>query len=294
MQVFVTGASGFIGSAVTAELIAAGHQVVGLARSDGAAQAVAAAGAQVHRGDLADPESLRVAAEAADGVIHLAYHHDFSEYSKAAEMDRSAIATLGDALAGSDKPLVVASGMLGLTGAGGVITENDRAPEHSPRLSEGAALSAAARGVRASAVRLPPTVHGEGDRGFVARLIGIARATGVSGYPGEGTNRWCAVHRFDAARLFRSALEAAPAGAMVHAIDDEGIEVRDIAAIIGRHLELPVVSVGQAEVFDHFGWLAPMFSMDAPASSALTRERFGWQPSHPGLIEDLEKGHYFS
>jgi nucleoside-diphosphate-sugar epimerase len=292
MRVFVTGASGFIGSAVVSELINAGHQVAGLARSESSAHAVEAAGGQVHRGDLENLESLRAGAEAADGVIHLAFNHDFTNYTGAAETDRRAIDTLGAALAGSDRPFVVTSGLAGFA-LGRTMTEDDAAHPDSPRASEQAALAFTSRGVRVAVLRLPPSVHGEGDHGFVPRLIDIAREKGVAAYPGDGFNRWPAVHRFDAARLFRLALESAPAGARLHAIGDEGIPVRDIAAAIGRHLTLPVTGIAPETAFDHFGWLGGFFSIDVPASSILTRELLGWQPTQPGLLDDLDQGHYF-
>jgi nucleoside-diphosphate-sugar epimerase len=292
MRVFVTGASGFIGSAVVSELIAAGHEVLGLARSDSTADAVEAAGARVHRGDLDDWESLRAGAESADGVIHLAFNHDFTKYTGAAETDRRAIDTLGEALTGSDRPLVVTSGLAGFA-LGRTMTEDDAADPNSPRASEHAALAFTSRGVRVSVLRLPPSVHGEGDHGFVPRLIDIARENGVAAYPGDGSNRWPAVHRIDAARLFRLALESAPTGARLHAIGDEGVPVRSIAEAIGRHLGLPVTSIAQDAAADHFGWLGTFFSLDVPASSAATRELLGWHPSRPGLLDDLNEGHYF-
>lgn len=292
MRVFVTGASGFIGSAVVSELIAAGHEVLGLARSDASAQAVEAAGAQVHRGDLENLESLRAGAQAADGVIHLAFNHDFTEYSGAAETDRRAIDTLGGVLAGSDRPFVVTSGLAGF-GLGRTMTEDDAVDPDSPRASEQAALAYTSRGVRVAVLRLPLSVHGEGDHGFVPRLIDIANEKGVAAYPGDGSNRWPAVHRFDAARLFRLALESAPAGARLHAIGDEGVQVREIAGAIGRHLELPVTAISPEQAVDHFGWLGAFFSLDVPASSTLTRELLGWSPTRQGLLDDLEQGHYF-
>jgi nucleoside-diphosphate-sugar epimerase len=298
MRVFVTGASGFIGSAVVTELLTHGHQVTGLARSDNSAHAVAAAGAQVHRGSLADLESLRAGAAASDGVIHTAYIHDFSpgaDFSAPANADRAAIETLGETLAGSGRPLVVAAGTA-LLAPGRVATEDDEpaAAGVHPRISEQVALPFAERGVRVSAMRLPPSVHGEGDHGFVPRLIGFARAKGLSAYIAEGANRWAAVHRLDAARLFRLALEDAPAGSRLHAVGDEGVPFREIAAVIGRHLDLPVTSLSQQEAESHFGGLAMFASLDAPASSALTRQRYGWRPGQPGLIADLDAGHYFS
>ncbi|WP_216329282.1 SDR family oxidoreductase [Deinococcus aestuarii] len=294
MRIFVTGASGFVGSAVVPELLAAGHGVVGLARSEASARAIAAAGATVQRGDLDDVESLRAGAAAADGVIHLAYNHDFSQPVAAAQTDLRAIETLGAALEGSDRPLVIASGLAGAA-TGRVATEQDRPdPATYPRVASAqAALALASRGVRSSVVRLAPTVHGEGDPNFIARLVAIARERGVSGYIGGGDNRWPAVHRLDAARLFRLALEGAPAGSVLHGVAEEGVPVRAIASGIGRHLGLPVVSVSAEEATGHFGWLARFLAADAPASSTLTRELLGWQPTQPGLLADLDQGHYF-
>jgi nucleoside-diphosphate-sugar epimerase len=293
MQVFVTGASGFIGSAVVAELIDAGHKVVGLARSEASADALAVAGADVHRGDLDDLDSLRAGAAAADGVIHLAFNHDFTNYEGAGQTDRRAIETMGEVLAGSGRPLVVAAGLLGFA-LGRPTTEEDPADPNMPRFSEEVAVRFASRNVRVSVVRLPPTVHGEDDHGFVPRLIEIAREKGVSAYPGDGSNRWPAVHRLDAARVFRLALEKAPAGTRLHAVAEEGLPVRDIADTIGRGLGLQLIAVPRDEAFDHFGWLGAFFAMDAAASSALTQQQFGWQPTHAGLLDDLTAGHYFT
>ncbi len=299
MRVFVTGASGWIGSAIVPELIGAGHQVVGLARSDASAAALAAAGAEVHRGTLDELDGLRSAAAASDGVIHTAYKHDIAfsgDFQGAADADRRAVETLGEALVSSDRPFAIASGTAGLT-PGVLGTEEDAGDPDSAAAaripSEQTALSLASRGVRSSAVRLSPSVHGEGDHGFVAALIGMARDKGVSGYVGDGTNRWPAVHRFDAARLFRLAVEKASAGSVLHGVAEEGVPVRDIAAVIGRHLDLPVVAVSPEDAGEHFGWLGGFLAADLPTSSALTRERVGWQPTYPGLIDDLEQGHYF-
>ncbi len=292
MRVFVTGASGWIGSAVVPELIGAGHQVTGLARSDSSAAAIAAARAEVLRGDLADPDALRAGAVGCDAVIHLAFIHDFTDFEASVTADRRAIETMGAALEGSGKPLVIASGTAALPGR--VATERDESAPGSPVASRAAnaraALDLAAWGVRSSVVGLPRTVHGEGDRhGFIARLIGIARDQGVSGYVGDGSSRWPAVHVLDAARLFRLAIEQAPAGSRLHAVGDEGVPIRDIAGVIGRHLNLPAASVPAED----FGFLGQILAVDQPASSALTRDLLGWRPVQPGLIHDLEKGHYF-
>jgi nucleoside-diphosphate-sugar epimerase len=292
MRVFVTGASGFIGSAIVQELLGAGHQVLGLARSEASAQAIAAAGAQVHRGSLDDLASLRSGAAAADGVMHLAFIHDFSAYEKAGATDQAAINTLGEELAGSDRPLLVTAGLAGFA-LGRPATEEDT-PSFMVRPSESTALALAAQGVHASVVRLAASVHDRGDYGFVPTLINIARQTGVAAYVGEGLNRWPAVHRLDAARLYRLALEQGATGARYHGVADEGIALRDIAAIIGERLNLPVVSKTPEEAADHFGWMARFVALDMPASSTLTQQQLNWHPSHPSLLADLEHGDYFS
>jgi nucleoside-diphosphate-sugar epimerase len=298
MRVFVTGATGFIGSAVVRELLDAGHEVVGLARSDQGAVAVAAAGAAVHRGDLEDLDSLRRGAAGADGVIHTAFNHDFTvSRSDAARTDGRAVEAMAEALAGSDRPLVITSGTGGLA-PGQLATEDtpiDVGRDMMGRYGvEEMAVTFVRRGVRPSVVRFPPTVHGRGDHGFIAILIDLARRRGVSAYPGDGANRWPAVHRLDAAHLFRLALESAPAGARLHGVGDEGIAVRDIAEVIGRTLELPVRPIPLEQANDHFGFLGAFFSLDCPASSAQTRKLLGWRPVQPGLIADLEQGHYFA
>ena len=295
MRVFVTGATGWIGSAVIPELLDAGHKVLGLARSDTAAASLGALGAEAHRGDLADLAGLRAAAAATDGVVHLGYSHDFSRMEAAARADLAAIEAIGAELEGTGRPFVVASGVFGLA-PGRVATEQDEpAPGLHPRIAGvQAAMSFARRGVRASSVRFAPTVHGPGDHGFLAVLTGIAREKGCSGYIDDGGHRWPAVHRLDAARLVRLAVDAAPAGAALHAVAEEGVPTRAIAEAIGRGLGLPAVSIPAEQAGDHFGWIGRFFGLGCPASNAATRQLLGWNPGHPGLIADLDAGHYFS
>lgn len=292
MHVFLTGGSGFIGSAVIRELVTAGHTVIGLARSDAAAAKLVAAGVEVHRGSLTDPASLRSGARACDGVIHCAFpHDDFADRAGNCQKDRTAIEAIGTELAGSDRPFVITSGTARF-GAGRILTEDESAdPQTSGEraLSEQLAFSFADRGVRVSSVRLPPSVHDDGDHGFVPMLIETARKTGRSGYIGAGANRWPAVHRLDAVRVFRIALEQAPARTVLHAVGDEGIPTREIAAVIGARLALPVEPVPA----EHFSWLGAFFALDTPASSTLTQRRFDWKPERVGLIADLEHGRYF-
>jgi nucleoside-diphosphate-sugar epimerase len=300
MKVFVTGATGFIGTGVVRELLAAGHQVLGLARSDAAAASLAAVGVEVHRGSLDDLESLQSGAATSDGVLHTAFNtnlnHDFFDFAKSVEVERQAIETLGATLAGSGRPFVVTSGTAALP-PGGIKTEEDAIDTTSSvaaRLAlEDVVLEMASRGVRTSVVRLPPSVHDEDDHGFVPTLIATARAKGVSAYPGDGSNRWASVHRRDAARVYRLALESAEAGSRFHAVADEGVPVREIAEVIGRHLEVPVVSLPVEQAVEHFGWIGNFFAKDCAASSTLTQQRLGWHPVQPSLLEDLDQGHYF-
>lgn len=295
MHVFVTGATGHIGSAVVDELLAAGHRVTGLARSDEGAAALTAKGARAHRGGLADLDSLRVGAAASDGVIHLAFRHDFDDFAAAAETDLRAVEAMGEELVGSDRPFVSTSGtlLLSLLGPGGVGTELDVLPG-GPRVdSENAVIALAERGVRSSVIRLSPLVHSHLDHhGFAHHLINTARDTGKSGYLGDGSNRWPAVHTLDAAHLYRLALENAPAGTRLHSVADKGVPFADIATVIGRKLNVPTVSI-PVEQAGHFGFLALFAALDNPTSNDLTKKILDWHPQRAGLIEDLEVGHYF-
>ncbi len=304
MKVFVTGASGWIGSAVVPELLNAGHQVVGLARSDASAQRLRAAGAIVHHGDVDDPDGLATAAADSDGVIHLAFQHEVAwsgNFAAAAAADRRAVEAMGAALAGSERPFVLASGMLGMK-VGQTATEDDGlVPSAAVRANPAGrraatalfTLSLAGIGVRSSVLRFPPTVHGDGDHGFMATFVAIARQRGVSAYVGDGMNRWPAVHRSDAARLTRLAVEAAPAGSVLHAVGDEGIPICEIAEVIGRHLEVPTTSLAPADAASHFAHLGHFVALDNPATAAITRELLAWEPTGPSLLEDLEQGHYY-
>jgi nucleoside-diphosphate-sugar epimerase len=296
MRVFVTGASGWIGSAAVDELLATGHEVVGLARSDTSAASLQAKGAQVRRGDLDDLESIRAGAADSDAVLHLANKHDFANPAVSNKAERDAVQTIGDALAGSGRPFLLASGVAGPR-PGDALTEDDASPFHGPESprggSENLALEFVDRGVHTVSVRFAPTVHGAGDHGFIAVLVGVAREKGVAGYIGDGSNRWPAIHRSDAARVIRLGLEKAPAGSLLHAVAEEGVPTRQIAEAFGRGLDLPVESVAPQDAAQHFGWIGAFFGMDLCASSAQTQKLLDWTPTGPTLIEDLDAGAYF-
>ena len=295
MRVFVTGASGWIGSAVTAELTARGHRITGLARSDESAAAITAAGATPLRGSLDDLASLRAGAENADGVVHLGFKHDFSDMATSGVTERAALETMLEVLEGSDRPFLFASGIAGLT-PGRPVTEEDANPNEAPDSMRGGgerlALSYAERGVRSVALRFAPTVHGEGDHGFVAAIARVATSTGRSGYVGDGANRWPAIHRQDAAKLVALALEGSPAGSIVHAVGEEGITTREIAEALGAALGVPAVSISAEEAAASLGFIGRIFSLDTPASSTLTQQRLGWTPTQQGLLADIAAGYY--
>ncbi|HEY4274687.1 MAG TPA: SDR family oxidoreductase [Rhizomicrobium sp.] len=292
MRVFVTGAAGFIGTATTRELIANGHEVIGLARSDANAEALEKSGAKIHRGSLEDLDSLRKGVRDADGTIHLAFNHDFSKFAENGQLDKRAIEAMGEAMAGSDKPFIVTSGTL-LISPGRLATETDPITPGLPRVSEAAGLAFAAQGVRAMAVRLPQVHGGDGKCGLVNWLLHIAQEKGVAGYLGDGGNRWSAAHRLDVARLYRLALEKGRAGTSYHAVADEGVTARDIAEILGRHLNLPVAAIPTQNAAAHFGTMAMFAGKDGAASSALTQQWLEWKPTQIGMIADISRPGYF-
>jgi nucleoside-diphosphate-sugar epimerase len=291
MRVFLTGATGYVATAIAAELIGAGHTVLGLARTDEGAAALAARGVEPHRGELADHASLIAGAAACDGVIHCAFIHDFSRFVENAEIERAAVEAVLASLEGSGKPFIATSGVAMLTD-GRLATEQDQAAPFGRGATEALVRGAAERGVRTGIVRLPPSTHGQGDRGFTPHLIDIAREKGVSAYVGEGANRWAGGRRADAAVLYRLALEKGEAGAIYHAIGDEGVATRDIAAAIGRRAGVPVASKPAEEAQDHFGWIGMFFAMEMSASSAWTQAALGWRPTPPGLLADIEGPNY--
>ena len=297
MKVFVTGATGFVGSAVVEELLANGHEVLGLARSDRSAELLTKLGADVHRGELEAPETLRSGAFAADAVIHTAFLHDFSRFQESCAMDRIAIETLGAAIDNTGKPIIVTAGVAFLEIADQVATENDKAPgltDQYPRASEIAAKTLSARGIRASVMRLPPSVHGAGDHGFVPILIGMAREKGRSAYIEDGRNLWSAVHRHDAARAFRLAIDLGAMGETFHAVAEEGVPFQKIAQAIATGLDVPCTSIPARDAAEQFTWFTPFAAMDHPASSAQTRERLGWTPTGPELLTDIAEAGYFN
>ena len=291
MKIFVTGAYGFIGSAVVKELLDAGHQVTGLARSEASAKKISDVGADVLLGDLEDLEILQQGASQADGVIHTAFIHDFTQYQKAGEVDKTAISTIGETLAGTEKPIVVTGGMLGLPAIDGFITEESSA-ENSPRTSEATALTLAGKGIHASVVRLPPSVHDKGDKGFIPFIIAQAREKGVSACPESGKNHWSAVHRLDAAKAFRLAVEKGAKGAVYNVVGDNAIETKAIASLIGEQLKLPVRSLSGDELLSHFNWMARFISFEGAATGFKTQEVLDWKPTHLGLLEDMLQNYF--
>lgn len=296
MKVFVTGASGFIGSAVVKELIGAGHQVIGLARSENSAKIVSDLGAEVLLGSLDDLEILKQGASQADGVIHAGFNHDFmkggsSTFLDSTETDKNAINTIGEVLLGTNKPIVVTAGMLGLPLINGVVTEESLA-KHSPRTSEATALALAEKGVNASVIRLAPSVHDKGDYGFIPFIISLARKNGIAAYPNEGENHWCAVHRLDAAKAFRLAIEKGNKGALYNVVGDPGIKLKTIATLIGETLNLPIKSVSEDELAKHFEWMSNFITMESMAANSGTQEQLGWQPTHISLLDDMQQNYF--
>lgn len=292
MKVFVTGASGFIGSAVVSELISAGHQVIGLARTEESAKKIREANAEVLLGTLEDMEVLKQGASQADGIIHTAFIHDFTQYLKAGEVDRTAINAMGEVLTGTEKPIVVTSGMLGLPSIDGFIREESSA-ENSPRTSESTALALATeKGVHASVIRLPPSVHDKGDKGFIPFIIAQARKHGVSAYPENGKNHWSSVHRLDAAKAFRLALEKAAKGAIYNVVGDHAIPTKTIAELIGKQLDLPAQSVSGEEIVKHFDWMGRFITFEGAAIGTKTQEQLAWKPTHIGLLQDMQENYF--
>lgn len=292
MKIFVTGASGFIGSAIVSELTGAGHQVVGLARSEQSAKKIIRTGAEVLLGSLEDLEILKQGAKSSDAVVHAGFFHDFTQFEKAAAMDKAAIEAMGEVLIGTSKPIVVTAGILGLPLIDGIITEESRLPQGFSRFSEATALALAEKGVNASVIRLAPSVHDKGDKGFVPFIIGQARKYGISAYPTDGNNRWTAVHRLDAAEAFRLAVEKPAKGALYNVVGDTGIEVKRIAELIGEKLNLPVVSLQEEEIAKHFEWMNGFITFDSPATNSKTQEQLAWKPRHIGLLEEMQQNYF--
>ncbi|SHF72666.1 Nucleoside-diphosphate-sugar epimerase [Mariniphaga anaerophila] len=291
MKVFVTGASGFVGSAIAKELLGAGHQVIGLARSEKSANAISQIGAEVLKGDLEDLEILRQGAKNADGVIHAGFFHDFTQFAKAVEIDKNAINAMGEVLIGTNKPIVVTAGILGLPLINGNVTEGSKSTG-IPRSSETMALVLSEKGVNASVVRLSPSVHDKGDKGFIPFIIEQASKNGVSAYPENGNNHWPAVHRLDAAKIFRLAIEKSAKGALYNAVSDTGVEIKNIAEVIGEKLKLPVVSLSADEIEKHFKWMSRFISIDSPASNLITQAQLSWKPTHIDLLEDMRENYF--